>query len=107
MTEIFYEVAAVRRSGYSLYSTMAAGLIGMTRYLASDMVSIRVNLTPPGLNLMEMWKNREQVGKAMTNTALLGKIRYAEGVAEAYIYLMKDLNATRSCLESDGRSLVR
>ncbi|KAL5315295.1 hypothetical protein ACEPPN_016162 [Leptodophora sp. 'Broadleaf-Isolate-01'] len=102
------QVAEKPIANYTLYSTMAAGLIGMTRNLALDMAPIRVNLVAPGPTLTEMWgPNREQVGEVVAKNALLGKVGSAEEVAEAYIYLMKDSNATGSCVSSNGGSLLR
>lgn len=95
-------------ANYSLYSAFAAGLIGLTRNLALDMAPIRVNLVSPGSTLTEMWgPNRVQIGEVMGKKALLGKVGTAEEVAEAYIYLMKDSNATGSCVSSNGGSLLR
>ncbi|KAH7381116.1 hypothetical protein BKA64DRAFT_685746 [Cadophora sp. MPI-SDFR-AT-0126] len=93
---------------YSLYSALAAGLIGLTRNLALDMAPIRVNLVSPGATLTEMWgPDRKRIGEMVGKSALLGKVGGAEEVGEAYVYLMKDSNATGSCVSSNGGSLLR
>ncbi|PVH79943.1 NAD(P)-binding protein [Cadophora sp. DSE1049] len=95
-------------ANYSLYSALAAGLVGLTRNLAMDMAPIRVNLVSPGATLTEMWgPNREQIGEVVGKNALLGKVGSAEEVGEAYIYLMKDSNATGSCVSTNGGSLLK
>lgn len=95
-------------ANYSMHSAVAASLIGLTRNLALDMAPIRVNLVSPGATLTEMWgPNREQVGEMVGKNALLGKVGSAEEVGEAYIYLMKDSNATGSCVSTNGGSLLK
>lgn len=43
----------------------------------------------------------------VAKNTFLGKAGLAEEVAEAYIYLMQDTNATESMISSSGRSLVQ
>ncbi len=38
---------------------------------------------------------------------LLGKVGSPEEVAEAYLYLMKDSNATGSCVSTNAGALLR
>lgn len=93
---------------YSVYSGFAAGLIGMMRNLALDMAPLRVNLVSPGATLTEMWgPNREQIAEFMAKTALLGKIGTAEEVGEAYLYLMKNSDATGSYICTNGGGVLQ
>jgi NAD(P)-dependent dehydrogenase (short-subunit alcohol dehydrogenase family) len=93
---------------YSVYSGFASGLIGMTRNLALDMAPIRVNAVSPGATLTEMWgPHREQIGEAVAKTALLGKAGTAEEVGEAYIYLMKNSDATGSYICTNGGAVLQ
>ena len=95
-------------ANYSLYSALAASMVGLTRNLALDMAPIRVNLVNPGATLTEMWgPNREQIGEMVGKNALLGKVGSAEEVGEAYICLMKDSNTTGSCVSTNGGSLLK
>jgi len=101
-------VAEKPMPNYSVYSGFAAGLIGMTRGLALDMAPIRVNAVSPGATLTEMWgPNREQIAEFMVKTALLGKVGMAEEVGEAYVYLMKNSNATGSYVCTNGGDILK
>ncbi|KAG4443162.1 hypothetical protein IFR05_001394 [Cadophora sp. M221] len=95
-------------ANYTLYSALAASLIGLTRNLALDLAPIRVNLVSPGATLTEMWgENREMIGEVVGKNALLGKVGSAEEVSEAFLYLMRDSNATGSVVSTNGGSLLR
>jgi NAD(P)-dependent dehydrogenase (short-subunit alcohol dehydrogenase family) len=97
-------------SGYTIGSTLAAGVFGMTRNLALDLAPRRVNVVSPGPTDTELWGTEEartQRRETLKAVALLGKVGTAEEVGEAYIYLMKDTNATGSIVSSNGGSLIR
>ena len=95
---------------YTVYSGGAAGLVGMVRNLALDMAPLRVNLVSPGATKTEMWgppEQREMVAKMYGEKALLGKAGLPEEVGEAYIYLMKNSDATGSVVSSNGGSVLQ
>ncbi|KAL1979261.1 hypothetical protein VTN96DRAFT_6337 [Rasamsonia emersonii] len=93
---------------WSVVASYASGLDGMTRNLALDLKPLRVNLVIPGAVDTELWgENREKLVAEMAKTAFLGKVATAEEVAEAYIYLMKDTNATGSAVSTNGGGLLR
>lgn len=93
---------------YTIFTTCAAGLIGMVRNLALDMAPRRVNLVSAGSTITEMWgPNREQIAEVVGKISLLGKVGRPEEVAEAFTYLMKDWNATGSVVSSNGGSLLQ
>jgi len=90
---------------YTLYSGLAAGLIGMVRNLALDMAPLRVNLVNPGATKTEMWgpsEQQEAYAKMFGEKALLGKVGLPEELGEAYVYLMKNSDATGSVVSSNG-----
>ncbi|KAL2000691.1 hypothetical protein VTN02DRAFT_2752 [Thermoascus thermophilus] len=94
--------------GWSLFASFATGLHGMTRNLAVDLKPVRVNLVSPGATDTEIWgANRENIKEAMVRESLLGKVGTAEEVAEAYLYLMKDTNATGACVSTSGGILLQ
>ena len=96
---------------YVAGSFFAAGLHGLVRGLAFDRApQLRVNLVSPGATDTELWDqdgNRAGRREYVTNTALLKKVGLPEEVAEAYMYLMKDSNATGICVRSSGGALVQ
>jgi NAD(P)-dependent dehydrogenase (short-subunit alcohol dehydrogenase family) len=96
--------------GYTMGAYRAAGLYGLTRALALDLAPIRVNLVSPGATETEMWGDeaqRAQYRARVEQMVLLGKAGTPEEVGEAYIYLMKDSNATGSIVNSDGGALLQ
>lgn len=94
--------------------TMVAGYMGgvvsMARNLALEMKPMRVNVVSPGLVDTEMWdasfsqEQKEGFFKVLAQKHLTGRIGKPEDVAEAYIYLMRDSNATGRVVSSDSGS---
>lgn len=94
---------------WSIVALYCAGLHGLTRSLAVDLRPIRVNLVSPGLVDTNLWdhmapRDRENMYKAVAAKTLTGKVGKAEDVAETYIGLMKDNNATGSVIETNAGS---
>ncbi|RFU30908.1 hypothetical protein B7463_g5411, partial [Scytalidium lignicola] len=88
---------------WSVVSSYLTGLRGMTRNLAVDIKPIRVNLVCPGAVDTELWgPSREKLIAEYKEKAFMGKVGSAEEVAESYIYLMKDTNATGSIVSTNG-----
>ncbi|KAL4961626.1 oxidoreductase, short chain dehydrogenase/reductase family [Aspergillus stella-maris] len=87
--------------GWSLVAGYLTGLHGMTKSLAIDLKPLRVNLVSPGVVDTPMWGEGGVPGGLKEGT-LLGKVGTAEEVAEAYIYLMRDSNATGSVVNTNG-----
>jgi len=102
------QVAEKPAPNYSIYASYAAGLYGLVRSLALDLAPLRFNLVSPGATDTELWgKNRDMIREAVKGRALLGKPGSADEVAEAYIYLMRDTNATGSRVSTSGGSLLQ
>jgi NAD(P)-dependent dehydrogenase (short-subunit alcohol dehydrogenase family) len=96
--------------GFTMGAYPAAGLYGLTRALALDLAPIRVNIVSPGATETEMWgdeQQRAQRREMMKPRMLLGKVGTAEEVGEAYVYLMRDSNATGVVVSSDGGALIQ
>ncbi|KAJ4135065.1 fusarubin cluster-dehydrogenase [Fusarium equiseti] len=94
-----------------MYSYLS-GLRGMVRGLAVDLAPIRVNAVAQGPIETELWDNVKQAGywdavtgrlKARMTTGAIGQV---EDVAEAYVYLMKNKNASGSIVETTGGTLM-
>ncbi|KAL5340461.1 hypothetical protein BJX70DRAFT_396711 [Aspergillus crustosus] len=93
--------------GWSLIGGYITGLHGMTRNLALDLRPLRVNLVSPGAVDTPMWgEGGVPEGLSRGEGTALGKVGTAEEVAEAYVYLMRDSNATGSVVSSNGGSLL-
>ncbi|KAF3395902.1 putative oxidoreductase YkvO [Penicillium rolfsii] len=90
---------------WSMISGYLSGLHGMTRNLALDLKPLRVNLVSPGVVATPLW-GTNGVPEEMSQHTTLGKVGTPEEVAEAYVYLMKDTNATGSCISTNGGSLL-
>ncbi|KAL3476824.1 hypothetical protein BJX99DRAFT_227432 [Aspergillus californicus] len=86
---------------WSLVNGYMTGLIGATRNLALDLKPLRVNIVSPGAVHTPMWGS-EGVTEEVARHTLLGKVGTVEEVAEAYVYLMKDSNATGACINTNS-----
>ena len=90
---------------WSLIAGYLTGLHGMTRNLALDLKPLRVNLVSPGVVATPLWGSAG-VPNELKNHTTLGKVGTIDEVAEAYMYLMKDTNATGSCVSTNSGSLL-
>ncbi|RHZ62472.1 uncharacterized protein CDV56_108509 [Aspergillus thermomutatus] len=90
---------------WSLVAGYLTGLHGLTRNLALDLKPLRVNLVSPGVVVTPLW-GQDGVPDEMKNHTTLGKVGTPDEVAEAYVYLMKDTNATGSCISTNAGSLL-
>ena len=98
---------------WTLVAGYAGGVCSLMRNLALEMKPVRVNVVSPGLVDTEMWDasfendEKENLFTALAEKHLTGRVATAEEVAEAYIYLMKDTNATGRVISTDsGAGLV-
>ncbi|EKV12963.1 Short-chain dehydrogenase [Penicillium digitatum] len=91
--------------GFSLMAGYLAGLHGLTRNLALDLKPLRVNLVSPGVVETPLW-GADGVPEMFKSGTTLGKVGVPDEVAEAYVYLMKDTNATGSCVSTNSGSLL-
>lgn len=94
--------------GYSVFAAYAAAQQGLVRNLAIDLAPRRVNLVSPGATETELWgEHREMMRDIIAGKSLLGKPGAAEEVAEAYMYLMKNTDATGSIVCSNAGSTLQ
>lgn len=88
------------------------GLVSVARNLALDLRPVRVNAVSPGVVDTEMWAGvpaevKREMFEGFAARFPTGRVAAAEDVAEAYVYLMRDWNATGRVLGTDsGASLV-
>lgn len=90
---------------WSLVAGYATGLHGMTRSLALDLKPLHVNLVSPGAVETPLWGLNGVLDAAKDHT-VLGKVGSIDEVAEVYVYLMKDTNATGSCISTNAGALL-
>ncbi|KAF4996552.1 hypothetical protein FGRMN_4436 [Fusarium graminum] len=97
---------------FTVISAYLAGLSGVVTGLARDLAPIRVNQVSLGAIDTELWDHIRQAGgfeqfradfENRTLTRSMGDVR---DVAESYLYLMKDKNATGSTVRTDGGLLL-
>ncbi|KAM0433742.1 hypothetical protein ACHAQK_008964 [Fusarium lateritium] len=97
---------------FAIISAYLAGLDGVVSGLARDLAPIRVNQVSLGAIDTELWDHIRQAGgfeqfradfEDRTLTQSMGNV---EDVAESYLYLMKDKNATGSTVRTDGGLLL-
>ncbi|KUI74062.1 Tropinone reductase-like 3 [Cytospora mali] len=96
---------------WSVVAAYAAGLHGLTRNLALDLKPVRVNLVSPGFVDTALWdshdeKDREKILQSVVEKVPTGRVAQPEDVAEAFLFLMKDANATGTVVDSNSGSLL-
>jgi len=102
------QVAEKPMAGYSVFAGYASAQYGLTRNLAVDLAPRRVNLVAPGATETELWgEYRDMMREMSSKASLLGKPGLPEEVAEAYLYLMKNTDATGSIVSSNGGSTLK
>jgi NAD(P)-dependent dehydrogenase (short-subunit alcohol dehydrogenase family) len=97
----------------AIYSVSKAGLIMLTKVMASELgrQGVRVNCICPGLiktQLSEaLWSNPE-LEKAITDQKALGRIGTVDELAGAAIYLASDASSftTGAVLQVDGGMVI-
>jgi NAD(P)-dependent dehydrogenase (short-subunit alcohol dehydrogenase family) len=94
--------------GWSFGAFLTGSLSALTRALAVDLAPVRVNIVEPGVvNTSRIAHLPEQVRTMYKESTLTKHLSEPEGVAESYLYLMKDPNLTGVSIYSDsGRALV-
>lgn len=98
---------------WTVIGSYATGLQGMTRQLAVDLAPIRVCLVSPGAVDTPLWAssgvNEEQKSAMFEGIAKklpTGRVATPENVAEAYLYILRDENATGSMISTNGGTLL-
>ncbi|KAI1755856.1 short-chain dehydrogenase [Xylaria castorea] len=106
-------IASKPHPGWSIIAYFAAGLTGLTRNLALDLSPIRVNAVEPGVVSTGLWdsgfesvEEREAGLQKMFGHLPVGKAGTVEEVAEAYMYLLRDSNATGEIVQTRGGQLL-
>ena len=82
-----------------MLSLIGAGLNGLARQLAFYLAPIRVNCVAPGIIETDLWQGMGEEGKKAffadhESKIPTGKVGQPEDLAEAYVYCLKDANAT-------------
>lgn len=93
--------------GWSMLALIGAGLNGLTRQLAFDLAPIRVNTVAPGVIETDLWQGMEEEARKaffldQESKNPTGKVGQPEDLAEAYLYCLKDLNATGIVVNSNS-----
>ncbi|CEJ87957.1 hypothetical protein VHEMI04567 [[Torrubiella] hemipterigena] len=98
--------------GLAVAAAYSTGLAGLVKTLALEAAPIRVKLVSPGTTDTEVQgpdgsEKRLKSMAAAGASSILGKVGAPEEVAEAYLYLMKDWNATGSVVSTSGGVLLQ
>ncbi|KAI1158527.1 short-chain dehydrogenase [Nemania serpens] len=102
-------IASKPAPGWSMIAYFGAGLKGLTRNLALDLSPIRVNAVEPGVVSTELWdasfasvEEREAALQKMVAHIPTGTPATTDEVAEAYVYFLRDSNATGEVVQTRG-----
>ncbi|KAI2639412.1 short-chain dehydrogenase [Xylaria nigripes] len=96
------------KPNFAMASYFAAGINGLTRALALDLSPIRVNCVEPGPVNTSRWdlmfgaKDRDAGLQRMFSRLPVGKAATVDEVAEAYMYILRDSNATGETVRTGG-----
>ncbi|OBT67477.1 hypothetical protein VE03_03085 [Pseudogymnoascus sp. 23342-1-I1] len=99
-------------SGWTIAAGYAGGICSMARNLAVDLKPVRVNVVNPGIVDTPFWdklmtpEQKESMFKTYAAKLPTGRVPNAGDIAEAYIYLMKDVNATGRVVTTDSGALI-
>jgi NAD(P)-dependent dehydrogenase (short-subunit alcohol dehydrogenase family) len=93
--------------GWAMLALIGAGLNGLARQLAFDLAPIRVNAVAPGVIATDLWQGMGEEGKRAffaehESNIPTGKVGQPDDLAEAYLYCLKDLNATGIVVHSNS-----
>lgn len=97
--------------GWSMLALIGAGLNGLARQLAFDLAPIRVNAVAPGVIETDLWQGMGEEGKRAffadhESKIPTGKVGQPEDLAEAYLYCLKDHNATGTVVHSNSGTFL-
>jgi NAD(P)-dependent dehydrogenase (short-subunit alcohol dehydrogenase family) len=93
--------------GWTMLAAIGAATPGLTRQLAFDLAPIRVNCIAPGVVATDFWSGmgKEQAEaylKDHENKMLTKKVAQPEDVAEAFLYVMRDMNTTGQVVHTNS-----
>jgi NAD(P)-dependent dehydrogenase (short-subunit alcohol dehydrogenase family) len=93
--------------GWGMLAAIGAATPGFTRQLAFDMAPIRANCIAPGVVATDFWSGmgKEQADaylKDHESKMLTKKAAQPEDVAEAFLYVMKDMNTTGQVVHTNS-----
>ena len=97
--------------GWSMLSLIGSGINGLARQLAFDLAPIRVNCVAPGIIETDLWQALGEEGKRALfadheGKIPTGKVGQPEDLAEAYLYCLKDANATGIVVHSNSGAFL-
>jgi NAD(P)-dependent dehydrogenase (short-subunit alcohol dehydrogenase family) len=102
-------VAQKPQPDWSVIAAYMSGLEGMVRNLALDLKPIRVNLVTPGSVDTELWgtgAERKSFVEALSKETFQGRVASPQEAGEAYLYLLRDTNATGAVVSTNGGYLL-
>lgn len=97
--------------GWAMLALIGAGLNGLTKQLAFDLAPVRVNIVAPGVIETDLWEGMDDETRNaffldQENKNPTGKVGQPEDLAEAYLYCLKDLNATGIVVNSNSGAFL-
>jgi NAD(P)-dependent dehydrogenase (short-subunit alcohol dehydrogenase family) len=105
-------VAGLRpRKGRTVVASVCGAMEALTRALAVELAPIRVNAVCPGVVRTELWNDmtetdREAMYRDLGQRLPVGRIGEPEGLAHAYVYLMREGYSTGQVIVVDGGAVL-
>ena len=97
--------------GWTVVASVCGAMEALTRALAVELASIRVNAVCPGLVKTELWSGMAESDRATmyrdTGQKLpVGRVGEADDIAAAYLYLMRQGYSTGQVIVVDGGGVL-
>lgn len=99
-------------AGWAIPGSYVMAMHGLTRSFALDLKPLRCNLISMGMVDTDLWagkteEERNELKRTYEEKVPTGRVPVAEDVAEAYLYVMRDMNVTGEIIGThSGDTLV-
>lgn len=95
------------RKTWSIVSMFSGALQGLASGLAVDLAPVRVNVVNPGVVQTELFSRLgPEAAEKAKEASLTKRIGQPQDIAEAYLYLMKDVSADGTAILSDNGKVL-
>lgn len=98
-------------AGWAVAASICSAMEGLTRALAVELAPIRVNIVAPGVVRTPLWRDMDEAARGSlydgeSRRLPVGRVAEARDVAEGFVYLMRQGQATGQTLMIDGGGLL-
>lgn len=97
--------------GWVVSASVCGAIEALTRALAVELAPIRVNAVSPGIVRTNLWQNmgaaeRENLFESAGKKLPVGRVGEAHDIAQAYLFLMREVFSTGQTVVVDGGTVL-